>query len=119
MTATIRRGQIWTANLNPNRGQEMGKIRPVLIVQGDWLSAAQSGTVVVLPLTSDVRPEVEPLRLTIRARDRLRLDSQVVTDQPRTLDRQRIGDGPLTELSNDEMAQVEESLLAVLGVMDA
>lgn len=118
MTAAIRRGQVWTANLNPNRGQEMGKIRPVLIVQADWLSAAQSRTVVVLPLTSDVRPEAEPLRYTIRARGGLRLDSQVVTDQPRTLDRRRIGKGPLTELSNDEMAQIEESLLAVLGVSD-
>ena len=118
MTAAIRRGQVWTANLNPNRGQEMGKIRPVLIVQADWLSAAQSRTVVVLPLTSDVRPDAEPLRYTIRARGGLRLDSQVVTDQPRTLDRRRIGQGPLTELSNDEMAQIEESLLAVLGVVD-
>lgn len=116
MTAAVRRGQIWTANLNPNRGHEVGKIRPVLVVQGDWLSAAQSRTVVVLPLTSEVRPEAEPLRFTIGARDNLRLDSQVVVDQPRTLDRRRLGDGPLTELSSDEMARVEECLLAVLGV---
>ena len=40
MTAAIRRDQVWTANLNPNRGQEMGRIRPVLILQADWLSAA-------------------------------------------------------------------------------
>ena len=117
MTAAVRRGQVWTADLNPNRGQEMGKNRPVLIVQGDWLSAAQSRTVVALPLTSDVRPEAEPLRFTIRARGGLRQDSQVVADQPRTLDCARIGEGPLTELSNDEMARVEESLLAVLGVV--
>ena len=116
MIAAIRRGQIWTANLNPNRGHEVGKIRPVLVVQGDWLSAAQSRTVVVLPLTSEVRREAEPLRVTIGARDNLRLDSQVVVEQPRTLDRRRLGDGPLTELSIDEMARVEECLLAVLGI---
>ena len=119
VTAALRRGQIWTANLNPNRGREPGKIRPVLIVQGDWLSAAQSRTVVVLPLTSDVRRDAEPLRVTIGARGRLRTDSQVVADQPRTLDRRRLGEGPLTELSDDEMARVEESLLAVLGVIVA
>ena len=116
MTAAVRRGQIWTANLNPNRGRELGKIRPVLIVQGDWLSAAQSRTVVVLPLTSDVRREVEPLRVTIGARDGLREDSQVLVEQPRTLDRRRLGEGPLAELSNEEMSRVEESLLAVLGI---
>ena len=107
---------MWVANLNPNRGREVGKVRPVVIVQGDWLSTAQSYTVVVLPLTSDVRREVEPLRVTIGARGGLREDSQVLVEQPRTLDRRRLGEGPLTELSNEEMARVEESLLAVLGM---
>jgi mRNA interferase MazF len=119
VTTAIRRGQIWTANLNPNRGRELGKIRPVLIVQGDWLSVAQSRTVVVLPLTSDVRRDAEPLRVTIGVRGGLRMESQVVVDQPRTLDRRRLGEGPLTELSDDEMARVEESLLAVLGMFAA
>lgn len=112
----VRRGEIWVANPNPNRGQEIGKVRPVVIVQGDWLTDAQSRTVVVLPMTSDVRPEVHPLRVTVVARGGLRADSQVVVEQPRTLDRDRIGDGPLTELTVAEMSQVEESLLAVLGV---
>ncbi len=94
----------------------MGKIRPVLIVQGDWLSDAQSRTVVVLPLTARVQPDAEPLRVTVPARGGLRNDSQVVVEQPRTLDRGRLGDGPLTALSAQEMGHVEESLLAVLGV---
>ena len=119
VTAAVRRGQIWTASLNANRGRELGKVRPVLIIQGDWLSAAQSRTVVVLPLTGDVRRDAEPLRVTIGARGGLRMESQVAVDQPRTLDRRRLGDGPLTELSDDEMARVEESLLAVLGVFVA
>ena len=104
------------ANLNPNRGHEMGKVRPVVIVQGDWLSTMQSHTVVVLPLTSEVRKDVEPLRVTVSARGDLRADSQVVVEQPRTLDRRRLGEGPLTELTSEEMARVEENLLAVLGV---
>ena len=118
MTTAIRRGQVWVANLNPNRGREVGKVRPVVIVQGDWLSAAQPSTVVVLPLTSEVRPQAEPLRVTVAARGGLRAESQVVVEQPRTLDRRRLGEGPLTELTGEEMARVEESLLAVLGVLD-
>ena len=107
---------MWIANLNPNQGAEAGKIRPVLIIQGDWLSEAQSRTVVVLPLITGARPETEPLRVVIRSRGGLREDSQVLVEQPRTLDRERIGDGPLTELSADEIRQVEQSLLAVLGM---
>ena len=116
MTRPVRRGQVWVANLNPNRGTEAGKIRPVLIIQGDWLSEAQSRTVVVLPLTTSIRPETEPLRVKIRSRGGLRRDSQVLVEQPRTLDRERIGDGPLTELSADEIRRVEQSLLAVMGI---
>ena len=116
MTIQIRRGQVWIANLNPNRGREVGKIRPVLIIQGDWLSGAQERTVVVLPLTSQVRRDAEPLRTTVAARDGLRADSQVIVDQPRTLERGRLGEGPLTELSVGEMKRVERSLLAVLGI---
>ena len=116
MTTPVRRGQVWIANLNPNRGREVGKIRPVLIVQGDWLSAAQERTIVVLPLTSQVRPDAKPLRVIIGARGGLRGESQVLVEQPRTLDRARLREGPLTELTSHEMGEVERSLLAVLGV---
>ena len=118
VTAAVQRGQIRIANLNPSRGREAGKLRPVLIVQCDGLSATLSRTVVVLPLTSDVRRSAEPLRVTVSPRGGLRVESQVVVDQPRTLDRRRLGEGPLTELLPHEMARVEESLLAVLGVFD-
>lgn len=112
----MRRGEVWVANLNPNRGAEVGKVRPVLILQADWLSRAQSYTVVVLPLTAQVRAEAEPLRVTLPARDRLLRNCQVIVEQPRTLDRHRIGEGPLTALTADELIAVERSLLAVLGV---
>ena len=36
----MRRGEVWLGNLNPNRGQEIGKIRPVVILQADFLLAA-------------------------------------------------------------------------------
>jgi len=48
----MRRGELWTANLNPPRGQEIGKIRPVLIIQADRLGGALTPMVVVLPLTT-------------------------------------------------------------------
>lgn len=113
----MKRGEIWVANLNPNRGSEVGKIRPVLILQNNALTEAGFPTVVVLPLTTQVRKDVSALRITIAARDALKEACQVMIDQPRTLDRKRIGSGPLTRLSQQEMQSVERSLLAVLGLM--
>lgn len=113
----MRRGEIWVGNLNPNRGAEVGKIRQVLIIQADFLTAQGERTVVVLPLTTQVRSAKEPLHVTIRARGKLEQDCQVMPAQPRTLDRRRLADGPLTQLTQEEMRAVERSLLAVLGMM--
>ena len=112
----MRRGEIWVGNLNPNRGREAGKIRPVLILQADFLLAEGEPTVIVLPLTTQVRSSKEPLHVTIPARDRLREICQVMTEQPRTLDRQRLLDGPLTRLTREEMSAVEKSFRMVAGL---
>ena len=112
----MRRGEIWTANLNPSRGREIGKIRPVLIVQANELIDADMPLVVVLPLTTHVYPEFRLWRVSVPARDRLKDACQVVVDQPRALDRTRIGDGPLTALTAAEFASVERSLRVVLGM---
>jgi mRNA interferase MazF len=112
----VKRGEIWTANLNPSRGQEIGKIRPVLIFQADELIDAGTPMVVVLPLTTQVYPEFKLWRIGIPARDRLKQSCQVVVDQPRVLDRARLGDGPLTTLTQSELAAVERSLRVVLGM---
>lgn len=112
----MKRGEIWVANLNPNRGQEVGKIRPVVVIQDEGLLETALPTVLVLPLTTQVNPEFEPLRITIRAREKLRQDCQVMVEQVRTLDRGRVGEGPLTRLTDLEMASVERALAGALGL---
>jgi len=112
----MKRGEIWVGNLNPNRGAEIGKIRPVLIIQEDHLTQAGLPTVVVLPLTTQTRPGLKQMRVLIRARDRLQQDCQVMVEQPRTLDRGRLGEGPLTRLTSQELAQVNLALQVLLGL---
>ena len=111
----MRRGEIWLGNLNPNRGSEIGKVRPVLIIQADFLIAQGEPTVIVLPLTTQVRASKEPLHVTIPKRDGLAQTCQVMPEQPRTLDRKRLIEGPLTRLTADEMLRVERSFKAVTG----
>ena len=48
----MRRGEIWVARLNPNQGAEVGKLRPVVILQADPITQAGLATVVVVPLTT-------------------------------------------------------------------
>lgn len=112
----LRRGEIWVGNLNPTRGAEAGKVRPVLVLQNDELTLSGAETVVVLPLTTRLWPNMSVYRVNLAARDRLLKDCQVIVDKPRALDRRRFGEGPLARLTHAEMTAVEKSLLAVLGI---
>lgn len=113
----IRRGEIWVGNLNPRRGNEVGKIRPVLVIQADELTQGGADTVVVLPLTTRGRPDMSLFRIHISARDRLLADSYVAIEKPRALDPSRLRDGPLTTLTREELDRVERSVRAVFGML--
>ncbi len=51
----MRRGEVWWADLGQPRGSAPALRRPVLVVQDDLLTASALATVMVVPLTSNVR----------------------------------------------------------------
>jgi mRNA interferase MazF len=112
----IRRGEVWVARLNPNQGAEVGKVRPVVVIQADLLTQADLPTVLVVPLTTQMRRGAELLRVLIQARDRLLRDCYAMAEQPRTLDRARLGEGPLTTLTAEELLKLEQALRLVMGL---
>ena len=65
----MKRGEVWVANLNPSRGREVGKVRPVLVIQNDALVEAGSPTIAVLPLTTQVQPTLKLLPAFIYRRE--------------------------------------------------
>jgi len=75
-------------------------------------------TALQISVLATLRPVLSVLspRVPIRSRDRLLCDSFAMADQPRSLDRSRLGDGPLTTLSPEELAELERALLGVLGI---
>jgi mRNA interferase MazF len=83
--ATPQRGEVWLADLDPTFGHEQGGSRPVLVVSVDPFNAGRSGLVVVLPITSRVRPL--PLHVPINPPEAgLRLPSAAA----RSIDRRRL-----------------------------
>jgi mRNA interferase MazF len=51
----IRRGEVWWADLGEPRGSAPALRRPVVVVQCDLLTASALGTVMIVPLTSNLR----------------------------------------------------------------
>jgi mRNA interferase MazF len=94
----------------------VGKVRPVVVIQADLLMDAGIPTVLVVPLTTQMRRGAELLRVLIPARERLVRDSYAMAEQPRALDRTRLGEGPLTRLTAEELLKLERALRAVMAL---
>ncbi len=109
-------GEIWLANLNPGRGTEPGKIRPVLILQNQALLDADHPSTLVIPLTTNLISDAEPLRLRVVAQGRLDKDSDLLVDQLRAIDNKRLIEGPLLRLDDEVMGRVYQAVGEVLGM---
>ena len=104
-----RRGELWSADLNPRVGSEPGKVRPVLVVQSDLLNEADHPSTWVLPCTTLLAGEnilrVElPAKIAGNARA-----CEVMIDQSRAIDRRRLL-RPLGRLPQALMREVSEKL---------
>ena len=110
------RGEVWLANLNPTQGTEPGKTRPVLIVQAQALLDASHPSTLIIPLTTNLVDDAEPLRLRVAATGRLRRDSDLLIDQLRAIDNRRLVQGPLTRLPSTIMHRVGNAIKEVLDV---
>lgn len=112
-----KRGEVWLADLNPPHGTEPGKTRPVLIIQSQALLDAGHPSTLVIPLTTKLVNDAEPLRIRVPAADRLSRQSDLLMDQVRAIDNQRLVKGPLTRLTPAQMKQITLALLELVGVI--
>jgi len=108
---------VWLADLNPRRGTEAGKKQLVLVVQSqDLLNAGHPSTLVV-PLTTELIDDAEPLRIRVAATERLRRNSDLLMDQLRAIDNRRLVEGPLARFEKALMERVDVALAAVLDLI--
>jgi mRNA interferase MazF len=107
MPMAYKRGGVYLVNLNPSRGTEPGKIRPCIVMQSNLLNEVGHPSTIVLPLTTQLIDDAEPLRYRLTSREGLKYDSDVMLDQTRTIDNRRISGDLLTNLTNEEMGKIE------------
>jgi mRNA interferase MazF len=112
--ASPQREEIWLADLDPTFGHEQGGRRPVLVVSVDSFNTGLSGLVVVLPVTSRIRPL--PLHVPVTPPEGgLRLPSAILCDAARSIDQGRLIErwGTVNPVT---MALVEGCLRHLLGL---
>jgi mRNA interferase MazF len=110
------RGEVWLADLNPPHGTEPGKTRPVLVVQSQALLDAGHPSTYVIPLTTRLVEDAEPLRIRVHAAGKLPRDSDLLMDQLRAIDNRRLVKGPILKLPAPALKEILRALVELLGM---
>jgi mRNA interferase MazF len=109
----IKQYDIWLANLNPSKGTEPKKTRPVVIIQTDLLNESHMSTL-ICPITTKVNKEIELLRVHLKARQLDNL-SDILVDQIRAIDNKRLIK-KLGQLTKDQRTRLKANLRIVLDI---
>ena len=115
MDNSVKRGDIFYADLSPVVGSEQGGVRPVLIVQNDT-GNRHSPTVIAAAITSQTGKAKLPTHIELSARSYgLPKDSVVLLEQIRTLDKKRLRE-KMGKLVDKLMHQVDSAIAVSFGL---
>ena len=128
--SSVRRGEIYYADLSPVVGSEQGGMRPVLIVQND-IGNRHSPTVIAAAITSQKEKSRLPTHISLGTKQSgvfsasaarsanpaggLAKDSIVLLEQVRTLDKRRLKER-MGELDADTMQRVDNAISVSFGL---
>jgi mRNA interferase MazF len=109
--------EIYLANLNPKKGHEVGKTRPVVVIHSQLIEGLLS-TSIICPITTQLSAATL-LRVHIPFKETsttgLSEPSDVIVDQIRSIDNQRLIK-KLGELPPAQIEQLQKSLQTILAV---
>ena len=111
-----RRGDVFLVSLDPTVGAEIQKTCPAVVIQNDFANR-RSPIVIVAAITSQFDEPIYPTETLVRAPEGgLRVDSVVLLNQIRSVDRDRLV-RRLGVLSTNTMSKVDRALLLSLGLV--
>ncbi len=112
---SVKRGDIYYADLSPVVGSEQGGIRPVLIIQND-IGNKFSPTVIAAAITSKTDKSKLPTHIDVYAEKYgLARDSVILLEQIRTLDKRRLKE-KMGHLDEDLMNRVNNAITVSFGL---
>ena len=114
MDSTVKRGDIFYADLSPVVGSEQGGTRPVLIVQNDT-GNRHSPTVIAAAITSQTGKAKLPTHINIAGSVGLSKDSVILLEQIRTIDKRRLREH-MGRLDEQQMSMVDNAIAVSFGL---
>ena len=110
---TLKRGEIYYANLSPVVGSEQGGTRPVLIIQNN-MGNRYSSTVIVAPITACMEKSPLPTHIYLN-KGLLNRESEILLEQLKTIDCSRL-EGYVGNLDPGIMKMVNKAIAVSVGL---
>jgi mRNA interferase MazF len=105
---------VWLADLDPTRGHEQAGKRPVLILSDDAFNAGPADLVIVVPVTSTMRPIPSHVRLSPPGGG-LKNHSALLCEAIRSIAKQRLV-RRWGAVSSRKMAEIEDAVRILIGL---
>ncbi len=111
----VKRGDIWTGNLDPTVGHEIKKLRPAVIIQNN-IGNKYSSMTIVAPITSQHTDKVFPIEVLL-TKDNAEIEkvSKVLLNQIRAVDKERLIK-KVGRLNEETVEKVDYALKISLGL---
>ena len=112
----INQFEIWIADLNPQKGTETGKTRPVLIVQTNLLNKIPHPSTIICPITTNIQNKSDILRVHLKkGMANLHEDCDVMIDQICEIDNKRLLK-KVGSLPHDLVEKIKENISIILDL---
>lgn len=116
MVESLTRGGVYLARLDPAKGAEVGKLRPVIVLTESSLLAVDPPVVFICPLSSQSNPQFSALHVKLPVRDRLLTESFALVEHCRAISRQRILSERLSQITAGEIDVITHRLMRLVGL---
>ncbi len=108
-----KNGEIILVNLNPQKNDEAGKIRPCVIVSDSEINDILD-LVTIIPCTTNILGS-GLFRIGLKPRDNLEKECEVMIEQIRGISKKRILNS-LGFVNNEELLKIQTGLKALLSL---
>jgi mRNA interferase MazF len=100
----VKRGEVYSASLDPVVGSETGKTRPVVVIQNDIGNQYSPTTIVAIITAYSEKKATYPICVAVGADQGLKKASIVNLAQIRTIDKRRLVFPKVATMTNNVMA---------------
>ena len=112
----LTRGGIYLARLDPVKGDEIGKIRPIIILNSQMILNNNPPVIFICPLSSQSQPEFSKLHFELNVRDNLQVKSYALIEHCRSISLSRIIQPRLAQITHLELNNILHKLQRLVGL---